>query len=213
MVRRMHELPLFPAFIPYRDAMAGVIAGLTASGVLPPSVQAQLADLSAQVLAAYPWDGDLVSSHNDLNPSNIVFDGTRSWIVDWETAFAADRYVDVASLTNWLTSDTAGELVVLEAYFGGTPTDYQRARLYLMRQINRLFYGGMLTMAATWIEPELKLTQEQWEAAPGLDILRPEMGTLAVHSGRIRFGCGFLKDGVAGLTGPGFAAAVAGIAV
>jgi thiamine kinase-like enzyme len=30
---------------------------------------------------------ELVSSHNDLNPNNVLFEGERAWLIDWELAF------------------------------------------------------------------------------------------------------------------------------
>jgi len=38
-----------------------------------------LLDLSERVLHA---DGRVVLSHNDLNPSNILWDGARVWLID-----------------------------------------------------------------------------------------------------------------------------------
>ena len=38
----------------------------------------------------------LVSSHNDPVPSNILFDGKRLWLIDWESAYRNDPLVDVA---------------------------------------------------------------------------------------------------------------------
>jgi thiamine kinase-like enzyme len=37
-----------------------------------------------------------VSSHNDSIPSNILFDGDRLWLIDWESAYRNDPLVDVA---------------------------------------------------------------------------------------------------------------------
>lgn len=205
LVRRLHALPLFPRLAPYRDNMQLVRVGLTETQVLPPPVLSSLVEALDRALDAYPWDNDLVSSHNDLNPSNMVFDGERTWIVDWETAFAADRYVDIAALANWLTSSEAGENQVLRGYFG-EPTAYQRARFHLMRQINRLFYGGMLLITAAG--PGVQVSQADWDANPGLDVLRPQMNKLAIHGGRLLFGCAFLKDALAAIAAPAFAEAV-----
>jgi thiamine kinase-like enzyme len=45
----------------------------------------------AAVTKVYPRNDDLVASHNDVKPENIVFDGDRVWLVDWEVAFLNDR--------------------------------------------------------------------------------------------------------------------------
>ena len=49
---------------------------------------------------AYPWDESiLVSSHNDPHPGNILFDGERLWLIDWESAYRNDPAVDLAIMT------------------------------------------------------------------------------------------------------------------
>ena len=51
--------------------------------------------------------------------------GDRVWFVDWEAAFRADRFVDLASLANWFCRDEAEETDLLAAYFGrGTRLGY-----------------------------------------------------------------------------------------
>ena len=79
-----------------------------------------------------------VSSHNDVNPRNIVHDGEHLWLVDWTAAAVCDRYLDLASIGNFLARDPANEAAMLEGYFGKPATDAQRARLFLARQINHL---------------------------------------------------------------------------
>ena len=36
--------------------------------------------------------------------------------MDWDAAFQADRYVDLATLANWFTRDEAGEAALLATY-------------------------------------------------------------------------------------------------
>src|SRR5262249_9159598 len=62
-------------------------------------------------------DPDMVSSHNDLfKPDNILFDGQRVWLVDWEAAFRNDRYADLAVVANLVVANEAEERVYLREY-------------------------------------------------------------------------------------------------
>ena len=71
-------------------------------------------------------------SHNDLfKPDNILFDGNRLWLVDWEAAFQNDRYADLAVVANMLVTNESEESIVLQQYFGSAPDEYQSARFYL----------------------------------------------------------------------------------
>jgi hypothetical protein len=92
-------------------------------------------------------DADLVASHNDLKPQNMRFDGNRIWLVDWESAFLNDEYVDLAIAANFFVKDEAQEEDYLRAYFGER-SEYRRARFYLMRQVLSMFYATLLLLEA-----------------------------------------------------------------
>jgi hypothetical protein len=96
----------------------------------------------ARIRAALPWDSSsLVSCHNDPNPRNILFDGERVWLVDWELAFGNDPLVDIAILTTELAETPELEDALLEAAFSLKPNRPLRARLGVIRLLTRLFYG------------------------------------------------------------------------
>ncbi|WP_374450362.1 phosphotransferase, partial [Stella sp.] len=87
LLRRLQETPSFPAFVAYPDLVARLWAhvgrtGLFAAGVLDPCTD------HLEALRAMPGWGDAgaVSSHNDPVPRNILFDGERLWLIDWESA-------------------------------------------------------------------------------------------------------------------------------
>ncbi|MEO7192957.1 MAG: phosphotransferase [Vicinamibacterales bacterium] len=106
----------------------------------------------AELEAVYPYDDvEMVSSHNDLfKPDNILFDGQRAWLVDWEAAFLNDRYADLAVVANQVVTSDDEEMVYLREYFGAPPDRYQRARFHLMQQIAHLFYTmGFLMLGST----------------------------------------------------------------
>ena len=147
VVKRLHAAPLFPARGDYLEAMDRIVSAFASAGVLSPDAGGALVDLWRGLYAAYPRGVTRVSSHNDVNPSNVLFDGARPWIVDWDAAMAADPMVDVASVVNWFAADDAEADLVLDTYFDGPPDAGDRARFGLMRQINRLFYGVMLLNA------------------------------------------------------------------
>jgi hypothetical protein len=92
--------------------------------------------------AAYPYgDAEMVSSHNDLfKPDNILFDGQRVLLVDWEAAFLNDRYADLAAVANQVVATQEEEVAYLQEYFGAAPDPYQLARFHLMQQLAHLFY-------------------------------------------------------------------------
>ena len=71
---------------------------------------------------------DLVYGHNDLLAANLIDDGTRLWLVDWDYAGFNSPLFDLANLAsnNEFTPEMEGGL--LQAYFGqpGTGAPYRR---------------------------------------------------------------------------------------
>ena len=158
LLHRLHSLPHFskPAVGSYFEAMDGLVRWLRASNLLPESAVGELFRGYDDLIRVYPRDdAELVASHNDLKPQNMIFDGKRIWLVDWESAFLNDPYVDLAVVANFFVKDEAGEENYLKGYFGEPAGgfapfwEYRRARFYLMRQALSMFYAALLISFAT----------------------------------------------------------------
>ena len=104
-LRILHALPPFPV-APFNTtctfllnkgpALDGFLQKCRAANILPDrqleELFAEYERLATTYSALIP---DLAPSHNDLfKPDNILFDGSRLWLVDWEAAFQNDRYTD-----------------------------------------------------------------------------------------------------------------------
>jgi thiamine kinase-like enzyme len=171
-LRTLHALPPFPRRADHLNtscmfllnkgpALDGFIHTLRGANVFSDAEFAELLDLHARLLAVYPrQEIDMVSSHNDLfKPDNVLFDGNRIWLVDWEAAFLNDRYADLAVYANLVVTDEAEERVYLKEYFGQMPDEYQRGRYFLMQQVAHMFYGaaflwlGSKSKPVDWTEP------------------------------------------------------------
>jgi len=147
---------LFPGLVDFVDGVGLLLEQLKATNVLSPEDQATLARLYEECVEAYPRsEVELVSSHNDLNPTNILFEGDKVWFVDWETAFAADRFVDLAAIANFMGVDNADSL--LHAYLNSAPCERQRDHFVLMRQVSHIFYISALLNAAATERPGFRL--------------------------------------------------------
>ena len=126
----------------------------------------------SQLAAVYPrHDADMVSSHNDLfKPDNILFDGNRVWLVDWEAAFLNDRYADLAAVGNFVVTNEAEERVCLQEYFGQPPDEYQRARFFFMQQVVHMFYTMGFLFQGSSDEPVI-----QTEKTPEFKVFHQRM--------------------------------------
>jgi thiamine kinase-like enzyme len=152
-IRKLHVLPNFP--LPkmgnYFDAMNnGFVRRFQASHLLPENTTEELFRRYDKIVKVYPRNGiEMVASHNDLKPQNIRFDGNRIGLVDWESAFLNDRYVDLAVVANFFVKDEADEEAFLNTYFGEPVGEYRRARFFLMRQAVSVFYAALLLLEAS----------------------------------------------------------------
>lgn len=195
--------PLLGDFATVLGQMLAMIEG---AGVFMPGVLAPVHDGFGRICAAYPWaDDEQVSSHNDINPFNVLFDGERLWLIDWEIAFRNDPFADVACVANNFADQVpdAGSADALEsllhAWLGHAPDRPTSARLALMRQLNRLFYACL--MMSTCIgqhPPEIDL-----------DALTVDAFRAAVESGRLALGSPELLHIMGKMQLAGFLAGVA----
>ncbi len=99
MLARLHATPGFPHFVRYPEIVARLWAHVCRSWLFAPGVLDRCSEHLEHVRATYVWDeANSVSSHNDSIPGNVLFDGNRLWMIDWESAYRSDPLVDIAVL-------------------------------------------------------------------------------------------------------------------
>jgi aminoglycoside phosphotransferase (APT) family kinase protein len=86
-------------------------------------------------------DPRLVPSHNDLNPANVLWDGERVWLVDWEQSGLTHPYYDMAALSTFLLIDDGVALQLVTAQ-EGVALSTEQAELFLaLRRLAMVFYA------------------------------------------------------------------------
>lgn len=140
LIARLQKLPPYARVLHQLDFTAGMVARHREAALGGEDVFSAF----AEVAAAYPRDA-VVACHNDLKAANVVFDGVRPWFVDWEAAFANDRYADLANISSFLRTD---EDALLAAYLGAPATAIERARFFLMRFVVHVGYVAFVGLLA-----------------------------------------------------------------
>lgn len=131
-VRAVHAgPPIQGRFSPFDAASELHQFGLE-RGVVPPAELAEAFIVLARIEAVLPSAGPEVACHNDLHPGNLIDDGQRIRIVDWEYAAMGDRFFDLGNLAATLGLSDEGCRSLLEYYFDEV-RDLDLARLSLMR--------------------------------------------------------------------------------
>ncbi|MEO6357624.1 MAG: phosphotransferase [Ferruginibacter sp.] len=150
VLKRLHALPRFPFRLNYLDFANSSVRRLEASKALPEIITNEVFKKFEQITKVYPRnEEDLVSCHNDLKPDNVLFDGERVWLVDWEAAFLNDRYIELAVMANFVVTNEEEEKDYLQRYFGEEVTQYQQARFFLARQLMHIIYFSFFMNLST----------------------------------------------------------------
>jgi len=211
-IRSIHSLPCNLPGPDLQETIAAMVAGFAQSKILTGPVVQECFAYYAAIAQKYPWrDSQRVLSHNDLNPANLLSDGNKLWIVDWDAAFSNDRYVDLATAANFFIHTEEQETQFLQVYFDGGVNEYKSARFYIMRQISRIIYAILLVQVAVRNKPAgHPLDQEmegntlqrfsEWMAAGKL--------SMATHEGQLMYGKAQMNEALRQMRSPRFAAAL-----
>jgi thiamine kinase-like enzyme len=90
---------------------------------------------------------DFVFGHNDLLPTNLIDDGRRIWLIDWDYAGFNTPLFDLANLASNADFDRAQEEWLLTAYFGRAP-DKQMLSSYGAMKCASLLRESMWSMVS-----------------------------------------------------------------
>ncbi|MEI2702538.1 MAG: phosphotransferase [Baekduia sp.] len=135
-LRLLHGGPAIAARFDIWDVLVSYARTAREAGVPEHEGEARAREVAAQArLVLTGPEHEPVSCHNDLLAGNLLDDGDRLWIVDWEYAGRNDRYFDLANLAvnNGFTEDD--ERALLRAYFG-EDDERRLARLQLMELVS-----------------------------------------------------------------------------
>jgi aminoglycoside phosphotransferase (APT) family kinase protein len=179
MLRNLQGLPAFPYFVDYPDQVERLWthvcgAGLFADGLLDAASQ-KLADIRS----VYALDIEKYrSSHNDLLPRNVLFDGKRLWLIDWENSYRNDPLIDLAAALDNFAPSAQLEEMLMQAWLGAAPDHHWRERLALARSLTRLFYAGVLFSASA----------AAGQATSDIDLSAPSAAEFehAIRAGRLK---------------------------
>ncbi|MEO5815538.1 MAG: phosphotransferase [Gemmatimonadaceae bacterium] len=146
-LRRVHDLPLPPDSVVNdpREFLAAVLSRLDGHFMMPSFVLA-----AAQCVLTEeppPSERALVFSHNDVNPSNLVYDGERLLLLDWDTSGTNDPLYDLAVISVFMRMDGEACRRLLAAH-DDAPVASLPARFMACRRTAAVLCGVMFMRLA-----------------------------------------------------------------
>ena len=138
-------------------------------------------------------------SHNDLNPANVLWDGERVWLVDWEQAGSTPPYYDMAALSALLRVDDAVGLQLLTLQEEAPLSPTQAETFVALRRLAMVFYGALFFSLASSLQ---RSVPGEIDDVPGLTefYARLGSGTLSLRTpeGQALYGAVLLKRALLG---------------
>lgn len=179
MLRRLQSLPRLPSFMDYPDLVDRVWAHVCRTELFAPGMLDEASQRLAELRRAFELRREeFVACHNDFLPRNLLFDGERLWLIDWESSYCNDPLVDVATALDNFAPAPELEETLLQAWLGREPGSELLDRLVVMRALSRLFYAGVL-FSASALAPRDK---------PDSDLSAPDAAEFerAIRVGRLK---------------------------
>jgi aminoglycoside phosphotransferase len=145
-LRRVHDLPIPDGATPAtpRAHLQHFTAAL-ANADVPAFVRT--AQDRALAEPEPPVEREPVVSHNDVNPSNLVWDGEHVRLLDWDTAAPNDPFYDLAAAAMFLRMDEATCFALLEAHDGVAPAALPARFAYWRRMVAAMCGSIFLSLA------------------------------------------------------------------
>jgi pyrimidine deaminase RibD-like protein/aminoglycoside phosphotransferase (APT) family kinase protein len=201
MLRRLHHLPLPPEAagadpVSLLTRISSLLQAQAGSFPIPPFALDAIADLLQEQPPAS--ERARVLSHNDVNPTNLIYDGENLLLLDWNTPEANDPLYDLATISVFLRMNDATCQKLIAAY-DAQPTATLPARFSYSRRLVAVLCGaGFLHLAQQGGHPGTR--GETLASTPALTDFyqRLRSGALSIASaeGQWWFGLALMKEGV-----------------
>jgi thiamine kinase-like enzyme len=163
-LHKIHRGPKFPTTCNIFEKInknIDLVKSVKSSSAIPLNEIQVALDLIYSVLKPYLTE---TPCHFDLSPANIFIQGENIKAIDFETAANGDPFYDVARIVMSYCPKKAQEQAFLKLYLEHEPTEKEKAKLYLMKEV--VYIDGaleLLSMNLKNLHYYPKASEEQYQ--------------------------------------------------
>lgn len=143
-LRVLHALDV-PTDVAFPDVQSVVLEIWRSQTARPgfPSWALELGERLSETNAMLAADRRVTFGHGDLHPANILWDGARTWLVDWQRSGPTHPYGDLATLSNFLLLPEAAAVDLLAAQEKMPELDERSRGMFRAARLrSRIVYGA-----------------------------------------------------------------------
>jgi aminoglycoside phosphotransferase (APT) family kinase protein len=193
-LRRVHDLPAPQTRSRSPEEFLDELWSGLAAASLPAFVREAVGRVRDEPAPA--CERALVLSHNDVNPTNLAFDGERLFLLDWDTSGQNDPFYDLATISVFLRMD-AGDCRTLLAAHDDAPVAALPARFVYNQRLASALCAAMFLHLARQAGHAGASGGETFASAPSLSEFyqRARSGAVSIASpdGQWEFGLALAK--------------------
>ncbi len=139
LIKKIHTGPKFPTVETTCEQVGKFLKNDSKDQGIPNDVIETLLTIKNKICVLFAND-PLVPSHRDVHLKNVLCKDEIFYAIDYETANQDTCFVDLAVSTQGFGLTNDEENKFLSIYFGRTRTDFDQAKLYLMKQIILIYW-------------------------------------------------------------------------
>lgn len=201
LIRDLHHMPEFTGWKTLDEIVQFFLKILPASYLETDIIRSAIST-SKRLSSLLSDPADDRSCHCDLNPNNLLYNGRKYYLVDWQASCKRNLYFDLACMAIFFYYfDRDLQNKFLEEYLQRQPTEIEQAKYELMQIFVNIYYGIIfISLPFLNHQPLDPLSENQVGALSDFNTFMQNIGAgfvnIGQHEVQQQFGHVFLSAGL-----------------
>ncbi len=166
LIRNVHQCQIFPKSLSSYEFLQDTYLKLPQKQKKSLFIHQCMTE-AARIQKSIFDEQDIRACHGDINTNNLLFDGCKYYLIDWQAAKPESYYFDLASCANhfYFYSDLLCH-ELLKAYFNREPEQHERYKFSEMRKFCYIYTGIVSIFLASQMEELPSLSEQEINELP-----------------------------------------------